>query len=102
MPCTRCRRHLFVGSDTPCSCARAAAGHIFERVEETWNAGDVQAQSEVYAADPGYVKRHGMLHLGREKDRANPQLQPGVNRLQVIRPQVVCRSSEFLARNRRR
>lgn len=57
MPCTRCRRHTFVGSETPCSRARAAAGHIFERVEETWNAGDVQAQSEVYAADPGYVKR---------------------------------------------
>jgi len=71
-------------------------------VEQTWHAGDGQAHSEVYAADPGYVKRQGMLHLGEEKDGANSKPQPGINRLQVTRMQVVCRTCRFLVRFRRR
>jgi len=49
------------------SSARAAADRIFSRMEETWNAADVQAYSKVYAEDASYVNRYGVLHLGRQE-----------------------------------
>ena len=54
------------------SSARGATDRIFARTQDTRNAGDVQAYSQVYAEDASYVNCSGVLHLGREEIRPDP------------------------------
>ena len=47
--------------------ARGAADFLFSLMEHAWNGGDVEAYSQLYGEDVGYVNRYGDFFQNRDE-----------------------------------
>ena len=45
--------------------ARGAADFLFSLMEQAWNGSDIEAYSQLYGEDVGYVNRYGDFFQGR-------------------------------------
>jgi uncharacterized protein (TIGR02246 family) len=76
--------------------ARGAADFLFSLMEQAWNGADVEAYSQLYADDTGYINRYGAFFQSRA-EVARIHAEAFAGRFKGTRLRVSTRRFQLLA-----